>query len=182
MVSESARPELEELMCAYQRGDGDAARALVESLQPALFRFFACQMGDAQEAGDMLQEVWLKIHRMRHTYRPGEPVTPWVFAIARHVRVDSYRRRRRVAAHEKVLDPLPEAPAKAGPSRSHAPELGELLAVLPPAQREVILLLKVNGLSLEETARAMSTTVGAVKQKAHRAYERLRRMLEGNEV
>jgi RNA polymerase sigma-70 factor (ECF subfamily) len=53
----------------------------------------------------------------------------------------------------------------------------ELLATLPEGQREVLMMLKVGGLSLEEVARATSSTVGAVKQKAHRAYERLRSLL-----
>jgi RNA polymerase sigma-70 factor (ECF subfamily) len=49
---------------------------------------------------------------------------------------------------------------------------------LPQSQREVIFMLKVSGMSLEEVARATASTVGAVKQKAHRAYAALRRMLE----
>jgi len=53
-----------------------------------------------------------------------------------------------------------------------------LLAALPESQREVIALLKVSGMSLEEVARATSNSVGSVKQKAHRAYERLRQLLE----
>jgi len=53
-----------------------------------------------------------------------------------------------------------------------------LVANLPETQREVIAMLQVGGLSLEEVARAKSSTVGAVKQKAHRAYRRLRGLLE----
>jgi RNA polymerase sigma-70 factor (ECF subfamily) len=49
---------------------------------------------------------------------------------------------------------------------------------LPESQREVLIMLKVNGLSVEEIARATSSTVGAVKQKAHRAYEKLRNLLQ----
>ena len=56
--------------------------------------------------------------------------------------------------------------------------LDELLATLPESQREALLMLKVGGLSLEEVARATSSTAGAVKQKAHRAYERLRSFLQ----
>ena len=50
-------------------------------------------------------------------------------------------------------------------------------AGIPEAQREVITMLKVGGLSLEEVARATLSTAGAVKQKAHRGYERLRKLL-----
>jgi RNA polymerase sigma-70 factor (ECF subfamily) len=55
-----------------------------------------------------------------------------------------------------------------------------MLACLPPAQREVLVMLKGCGMTLEEVARATSSTIGAVKQKAHRAYERLRVVVSGN--
>jgi RNA polymerase sigma-70 factor (ECF subfamily) len=53
-----------------------------------------------------------------------------------------------------------------------------LLETLPESQREVILMLKVSGMSLEEVARATSSTVGSIKQKAHRAYAKLRKLLQ----
>jgi RNA polymerase sigma-70 factor (ECF subfamily) len=56
------------------------------------------------------------------------------------------------------------------------------VASLPESQREVLTMLKVNELSLEEVARATSSTVGAVKQRAHRAYERLRSLLDQGQV
>jgi DNA-directed RNA polymerase specialized sigma24 family protein len=56
--------------------------ALIELLSPQLLRFFASQMGNRTDAEDMLQDVWLRIHRVRHTYRPDEPLLPWVYAIA----------------------------------------------------------------------------------------------------
>ncbi len=53
-----------------------------------------------------------------------------------------------------------------------------MLATLPESQREVIVMLKVSGLSLEEVARATGSSVGSVKQKAHRGYEKLRAILK----
>ena len=53
-------------------------------------------------------------------------------------------------------------------------DLETLLAGLPESQREVIAMLKISGMTLEEVARATSSSVGSVKQKAHRAYEKLR--------
>src|ERR1700734_4390655 len=101
-------PAIEDLMVRYQQADETAARALVEQLSPQLYRFFAAQLGNADDASDMLQDAWLRIHRVRHTYRPGEPLLPWVYAIARRVRVDSYRKRRRIATRELVVETLPE--------------------------------------------------------------------------
>jgi RNA polymerase sigma-70 factor (ECF subfamily) len=130
-----------------------------------------------EQANDLLQQTWLRIHRVRHTYRPGQPVLPWIYAIARRVRVDGYRRTRRITLHEIAMDAIPERPMQAA-VRNPGPAFDTLVAALPGAQREVVTLLKVGGLTLEEVARATSSTVGAVKQKAHRAYERLRKLLQ----
>ncbi len=97
---------------------------------------------------------------------------PWIYAVARRVQIDGYRRRSRISKHELPSEQLPEAPASA--SQGRTPNVADLLKHLPPAQRQAVLLLKVAGLSLEETARSMGTSVGAVKQKAHRAYKTLR--------
>jgi RNA polymerase sigma-70 factor, ECF subfamily len=164
----------------YQQADPEAPAALVAALSPALLRFFRSQAASREQADDLLQETWLRIHRVRHTYRPGEPVLPWVYAIARRVRVDGYRRTRRITMHEIVMEMLPEPPAQVEP-RDQLPAFDTLVAALPESQREVLTMLKVGGLSLEEVARATSSTVGAVKQKAHRAYERLRKLLQIHE-
>jgi RNA polymerase sigma-70 factor (ECF subfamily) len=168
--------EAVQLMTRYQQADAAAATALVDLLSPQLLQFFATQMGSRPDAEDMLQDLWLRIHRARHTYRPGEPVFPWVYAIAHRVRIDSYRKRRRIFSHELGTDVLPEPPAK-NDQQSDLPAFGELVAALPESQREVLVMLKVNGLSIDEVARATASTPGAVKQKAHRAYERLRSLL-----
>ena len=134
-------------------------------------------MANREQADDLLQEAWLRIHRVRHTYRPGEPVLPWIYAIARRVRVDGYRRTRRITLHEIAMEVLPDVPARAE-ARNPGPTFDTLVSALPEAQREVVTMLKVGGLTLDEVARATSSTVGAVKQKAHRAYERLRKLLQ----
>src|SRR5580704_17971051 len=169
--------ELQALMVRYQQGDLSAASELVTRLSPALHRFFMVQVVSRRYADDLLQETWLRIHEGRHTNRPGEPVLPWLYAIARHVRVDQYRKVRRVETREQQVEALPEdgQPTSAGP----VPDLPAILAVLPESQREVIFMLKVSGMSLEEVARATSSSVGSVKQKAHRAYEKLRGLLDG---
>ena len=165
----------------YQRADPEAPAALVAALSPALLRFFRSDAASREHADDLLQETWLRIHRVRHTYRPGEPVLPWLYAIARRVRIDGYRRTRRVLAHEISVDVLPEPAARPQPQGA-VPDMEKLLAALPTAQREVIAMLKLGGLTLEEVACATSSTVNAVKQKAHRAYQRLRRLLDQTQL
>jgi RNA polymerase sigma-70 factor, ECF subfamily len=164
---------LERLMARYQEGDFAAATDLIDRLSPQLHRFFVVQFASRRDADDLLQETWLRIHKVRHTYRPGEPVLPWFYAIARHVRVDHYRKAMRTTAREEGLDEVAEVAAMSRASGG-TDELETLLAPLPESQREVIEMLKVAGMSLEEVARATSSTVGSVKQKAHRAYETLR--------
>lgn len=165
---------LEMLMTRYQEGDFAAATALIEGISPQLHRFFVARFASHTDADDLLQETWLRIHRVRHTYRPGEPVLPWFYAIARHVRVDHYRKTMRTRAHEQRLEEISTVAATASGKSGQADDLGDLLAPLPESQREVIEMLKVAGMSLEEVARATSSSVGSVKQKVHRAYRKLR--------
>src|SRR5258707_1003680 len=176
VVPRQSFADLDRWMERYQQADPAAPAALVGALSPALLRFFKSQAASRQQADDLLQETWLRIHRVRHTYRPGEPVLPWIYAIARGVRGEGSRRTRRITLREIAMNALPERLAEAEP-RNPGPAFDTLVAALPEAQREVVTMLKVGGLSLEEVARATSSTVGAVKQKAHRAYERLRKLL-----
>ena len=177
-----ARPssaDLDHWMARYQQADPEAPAVLVGGLSPALLQFFRHQIAIREQADDLLQETWLRIHRVRHSYRPGEPVLPWVYAIARRVGIDGYRRMRRINSRECVVEVLPDEAASTD-TRNTLPDFDSLVAALPEGQREVVTMMKVGGLSLEEVARATSSTVGAVKQKAHRAYEKLRKVLESH--
>ncbi len=162
-------------MTRYQQADREAAAELIDLMSPRLFRFFLACVGDRFHAEDLLQDFWLRLHAARRSYRPPAPVLPWMYAIARRVRVDDYRRRKRVSGHEIPLAELPDVPAVALPQADG--DIVKLLGALPASQQEVIVMLKVSGLTLEEVAAATRTSVGAVKQKAHRAYERLRSLI-----
>jgi len=177
-IESRAGAELGELMAAYQEGNLPAATALIRRLSPQLLRFFAMQRTSRPEAEDLLQETWMEIHKARHTYRAGEPVLPWLYAIARHIQVDHYRKRSRTEKREQTMGMGREA-ADVRPDAGAGWDLTELLAPLPASQREVIEMLKIAGMSLQEVARATSSSVGSVKQKAHRAYEKLRERLGG---
>lgn len=175
--------ELEPLMVRYQGGDFSAATALIYRISPQLHRFFVAQLASRPSADDLLQETWLRIHKVRHTYRPGEPVLPWIYAIARHVRVDHYRKVMRTSAREQRLEEVSGVAENARAKHGQpGVDLAALLAPLPESQREVLEMLKVTGMSLEEVARATSSTVGSVKQKVHRAYKRLRQELGSLEL
>jgi RNA polymerase sigma-70 factor, ECF subfamily len=176
MQSGESPPEsgLESLMRDYQAGDSSAANELVRRVSPALYRYFLHHTQRQAEAEDLLQETWLRLHRARAAYRAGEPAMPWIFAIANHTRLD--RLRRTMRRPEVAMDAPPDVAAPESPPDSG---VEELLRGLPDSQREVLLMLKVSGMSLEEVAKATGSSVGSVKQKAHRAYEKLRSLLGG---
>jgi RNA polymerase sigma-70 factor (ECF subfamily) len=166
------------LLVEYQQGNRQAANEFAVLLHPVLYRFFLAQVGNPAQAEDLMQECWVRIHRGRSSYRPGEPVLPWAFAIARHTKIDEYRkdsaRTRREAAVMGVGEPSTD-PRRAMEQSLEASAILSRIHELPDGQREVFLMLKVQGMSLEEVADVVGSSRSAVKQKAYRAYETLRK-------
>lgn len=175
--NDALRRELDRLMEFYQQGDQKAARTLITRVSPMLFSFFLRLPGNQNHASDLLQETWMRVHKIRHTYRSGQPVLPWLYAIARNIRTDAYRKRIREASNEQAMEFLPEPNAPAPVSTDLPSRIAALISTLPESQREVITMLKEGDMSLEEVARATGSTVGSVKQKAHRAYQKLRQTM-----
>jgi len=178
-AEDAEKDRLQELMEGYQRADPAAAAELVHRLSPMLLRFLAGPVQTRSQADDMLQDCWLRVHRARASYRPGSPVLPWVFAIARHTRIDAYRRRSLIERRELSSEDLESTAADTSftPPDGTEGDVWRLVRQLPESQQEVVRMLKITGMSLEEVAGATGTTVGSVKQKAHRAYRRLRELL-----
>jgi RNA polymerase sigma-70 factor (ECF subfamily) len=168
-------------MARYSAGD-DAAFALVyDGLARRLHRYLLRCTRNAARAADLLQETFLHMHRARERFMVGCRVTPWAFAIAHRLAIDSARseRRERVnrsaiggqrpadTSHEAVADDLLDA-------QRLASRLQRRLDGLPESQREAFELVRLEGLSVTEAARALGTTAGAVKLRLHRACEALR--------
>jgi RNA polymerase sigma-70 factor, ECF subfamily len=164
-------------MARLQQGDADACRELLDDIGPSLINFLRRRVADPHELEDVYQEVFMAIFEARHTYEPGRPFEPWLFAIARNIAAD-YSRRRWTRAHweELVADP-PEHPADT--SSAAVPELSSVLAELPPDQLEAFSLLKLDGLSVEMAAKQAGVSAGALKVRAHRAYKSLKRLIAG---
>ena len=169
------------LMHRYQQADAAAADELVAHLHPILTRFYYALTGNPRLVEDLLQECWLRIHRARQTYRPGDSVLPWVLAIARHTRVDQYRRWQRTSGRESSIEGIDRHPhadlRSAMENRLAANTVLAAMKSLPEAQQEVLLMLKVSGMSVDEVARATGSSAAAVKQKAYRAYQSIRQAL-----
>lgn len=159
---------------SYQQADANAVMTMIELLSQQLYGSFAERAGSRTDAEDLLQDAWLRIHRVRHTHHPGgsHPSLGIRHRTTHRVGVDIYRRRRRIESHEKGVDGLSEASVERDQARN-SQSFDELLTAPAESQHEVLRLLKVNRFTIEEVARATSSTAGAVKQKIHRAYERL---------
>ena len=167
------------LMERMQQGDSDACRALLDDIGPSVMQFLRRRVPDSNEVEDAYQEVLMALYETRHTYEPGRPLEPWLFAIARNVAADHMRRRWARASWEELVDTPPEPTDAEYDSPRSAPDLGEALAKLPRAQREAFAMLKLEGLSVEGAAERAGVSVGALKVRAHRAYKTLRKLIGG---
>jgi RNA polymerase sigma-70 factor, ECF subfamily len=136
-------------MACAQDGDGAAYRRLLEDVTPYLRSLAARHRALSGDTDDVVQDILLTLHIVRHTYDPGRPFGPWLVAIARRRIVDRLRRRGRIAAAETTLEPEHETIAAMGANLHMAVarrrELQGALGALPAGQRQAILLLNCGG-------------------------------------
>lgn len=164
------------LMRASIAGDAGAYRRLLLELTPAL-RAFArkgvVRAGVATaEAEDVVQETLLAVHLKRQTWDQDAPLSPWLFAIARHKLIDALRRRgRRV---ELSIDDFAEVlPGADDGLDSIVSDVSRHLDGLPPGQRNVVRCIAVEGASIDEAAARLSMSNGAVRVALHRGLAAL---------
>jgi len=178
--------DLGELMARYQDGDARAFRELYALVAPRLLGYLLKMARSRALADDLLQLTFLKVHRARAAYVRGADPVPWMYAIAHRTFIDEMRRGKRGAV--PAGDELPEVAAgltgESDERRDESrvdPELAraalDALAQLPDQQREAVVLTKLDGKSVAEAAEIAGTTVGAMKVRAHRGYEVLRKLL-----
>jgi len=160
-----------------QRGDSLAFRNLLEDIGPSISNFIRRKIADSSEIEDVFQEVLLALYQARHTYEPSRPLEPWLFAIARNVAADHAHRHWSRAKWQDLTDLPPEVAAD--PETGTQPDLEEALGHLTPVQREAFVMLKMEGLTTTEAARRAGVSVGALKVRAHRAYETLKKLIVG---
>src|SRR5262245_32203493 len=172
------------LMRAAQEGDGQAYLRLLNQITPLLRGVIHKQRRFLQSADveDIVQEVLISVHSVRATYDPARPFMPWLLSIARNRIIDAARRYGRGAAHEVLVDEIPETfeglPTNSVEGGYGDPEaLKQALNQLPPGQRRAVELLKLREMSLKEASAASGMSVAALKVAVHRGIAALRKAL-----
>lgn len=175
---ESART-LDRYMREYQRGSLQAFEALYRALTPRVSGFIRARVRDDARASDLLQEVFLEMHRSRHTYLPGHSVSGWTFGIAQNVLLRHRRAARRRDRHEVPTDSseLGERLAPRAANFELQP-LQDALGHLPPDSRATWWLRNIEGLSFEDIGRRLGIAAAAVRLRCSRASRALRAALE----
>ncbi len=180
-----------ELMARVRDGDLDRLAELFERHHRRLFGFFLRLAGDRTAAEDLVQEVFVRLLKYRHTFKSEAEFTPWMFTLARNAAVDRYRGRPR------ELQEDPEAPEPAAPVTAHDHPAARLekreqsallqaaLGRLTPEKRELLLLARFGEMRYDRIGELLGVSVGAVKVRVHRALKELRaayRVVAGEET
>lgn len=168
--------DLPGLMARYQAGDEAAFDELYERLARSMRGYLRTMVPMGSDVEDLLQNAFLQLHRSRQSYLPGQPVRPWVFAIARHVGLMARRSSGRRGKRE--VQPMDELPEVAILSRAAGAldriALGRALQALAEPGREALWLHHVEGFSFREIAAVQGISETAAKVRAHRALAVLR--------
>jgi RNA polymerase sigma-70 factor, ECF subfamily len=178
--------EFARILDRAQHGDESAFTVLWRDLNPALLRYLAVA---GEPADDVAAETWATVVKGLVRFTGDENAwRAWVFTIARRRAVDAGRKRERTVARDRAWEPW----AAFG---SHAPDPAELMiqrldtdaalalvAQLSPLQAEVVMLRVVGGLAVEEVARVVGRSPGAVRVAHHRGLVRLRELLAARGV
>lgn len=168
-------------MDRYATGDDAAFAVVYDALAPRLLGFLTRKTRDRALAEDLLQQTFLQMHCARESYVTGADVVPWAFAIARRLSIDAWRKRGREipidagdVSESLVSELCPDGAFRASEA---AAVIERTLGALPESQRTAFQLLKLEGLTLAQAAETLGDSVMAVKLRAHRAYEALRKAL-----
>jgi RNA polymerase sigma-70 factor (ECF subfamily) len=162
-----------------QQGDAGAFGRLVGQYERRLLYFILRFTDDADQALDVLQEVWLSVFRLLPGLNAPEAFRVWVYQIAHGKVMDLLRREHRIAASvDAAVDPSPEVTDCDEPALENAELVHRALGHLSIEHREVLTLHFLEGMSLEEIGQAISCPLGTVKSRVHYAKHSLRNVIE----
>ena len=179
-------PDDRALLRAHVEGDADAFGTLFARHRDRLWAVALRTTGDPEEAADALQDALIAAFRRADTYRGDAAVTTWLHRIVVNACLDRLRRRK-----VRLADPLPAAvddrqpavglppdaavvdPADLAVDRERRAALFAALATLPLDQRAALVLVDMEGYSVEETAQILHCAPGTVKSRCSRGRARL---------
>lgn len=179
-----AREELwRALMRAAQDGDNGAYTRLLSEILPMLRGFVRKKWRNHQDVEDIVQDILMSLHSVRHTYDPNRPFMPWLITISKRRIADAARRVSARAVNETTVDIMPET--FAGDETKSFEQVSDdkgavrsVLLTLPEGQRQAIELMKLEGLSLQEASAHTGKSVASLKVTVHRAVKAMRLALE----
>ena len=159
-------------------GELEQLSELFERHHRRLYQFFLKLARDRSVAEDLVQEVFVRVLKYRHTWRDEAEFVPWMFALARNAAVDHFRSRTRDSKRDAAA--LPEVTTQ--PARAverleeleRATQLRAALDLLAPDKREVLLLARFGELRHDRIAAMLGISPGAVRVRLHRALKELR--------
>ena len=152
------------------------AQSLIE-LIPRLRRYARALVGERAAADDLVQDTLERAWSKLHLYRHGTDLRAWLFTVMHNVHVNRVRAARPT---EPLEDEMPELAQRATQGDALlVRDLDRAISALPVAQREVLLLVALEDLSYDETARALGIPIGTVMSRLARAREKLRLLLHG---
>ncbi|MFN7087680.1 MAG: RNA polymerase sigma factor [Burkholderiales bacterium] len=146
---------------------------------PRLRRYARALTGERAAADDLVQDTLERACNKLHLWRRGSDLRAWLFTIMHNVFINQLRARRAVA-DLPLNDEIMELPSRGSQvDRLEIRDLDAALARLPDEQREVLLLIALEQLSYEETAKTLGIPIGTVMSRLSRARERLRCIMAG---
>jgi RNA polymerase sigma-70 factor (ECF subfamily) len=165
-------------MQAYAGGDAAAFETLYRRHKDALYRYLLRGTASPDTAADLFQDVWKNLIQARMRYRPDAPFGAWLFRLAHNRMMDHFRAQRpTTAVPEDLAAPESERPDETVARRFEAARLLRALALLPPEQREIIVLREERDLTLEQIAEIQGVGRETVKSRLRYALAKLREVI-----
>lgn len=179
--------ERAEIARGLRRRDPSVLDRLIEQYQHRLFRYLVYLAGNRTLAEDLFQETWLRVLERGRQYDGKSPFETWLFAIARHLLIDTLRRKS-PASLDALRDPAEGAalwePPAADPSayellagREQEAQMAVAVAGVPAVYREVLMLRFQEDLGLEEIAAVVGAPLSTVKSRLYRGLSALRQQM-----
>jgi RNA polymerase sigma-70 factor (ECF subfamily) len=171
-----------ELILQLQAGSLDALGSLYDRHQRMVYRTALAIAGDTEAAADLLQDVFLRLHRFADKVDPTRPLEPWLYRMTTNLTYDWVKRRNR---WPKPLEDLADwiagssknSPYETVERRDEWEQVRKAISALPLTQRVVVVLYYLNDLSLQEISDILTLPVGTVKSRLYYGRLALKRSL-----